>query len=215
MKKIDPSLIPLSPDLRFESALWAQGVDFIAGVDEAGRGALAGPLSAAAVILPADPLILQELSGVRDSKQMKAEAREFWQRRIRCVAACFGIGFATPLEIDDLGVVKATRLAALRALDQLSIPPQYLLVDYLALPEAPYPQTALVKGDQRSLSVAAASVLAKTARDARMQDLDREYPGYAFGKHKGYGTREHIHLLTANGPSPLHRKSFHLHSMEE
>ncbi len=209
MKKFDPALIPSAPDLSFESALWAQGIQFIAGVDEAGRGALAGPVTAAAVILPVDPLISRQLSGVRDSKQMKASEREVWQQRIRLLAACYGIGFASHLEIDNLGIAPATRLAVRRAVDQLSLSPQHLLVDYLHLPELPIPQTALVKGDMRSLSIAAASVLAKTARDAQMQRLEEEYPGYGFGRHKGYGTQEHIQSIQACGLCPIHRKSFH------
>jgi ribonuclease HII len=211
MKKFDPALIPAAPDLSFESALWAQGIQIIAGVDEAGRGALAGPVTAAAVILPADPLISQKLSGVRDSKQMKASEREVWQQRIRLAAICYGLGFASHLEIDDFGIAPATRLAVQRAVDQLTISPQHLLVDYLTLPELLIPQTALVKGDMRSLSIAAASVLAKTARDAQMRRLAEDYPGYGFGRHKGYGTQEHIQFIKACGPCPIHRKSFHLH----
>jgi len=211
MKKFDPALIPAAPDLSFEAALWAQGIHFVAGVDEAGRGALAGPVTAAAVILPANPSIAQKLSGVRDSKQMKASEREVWQQRIRLAATCYGIGFASHLEIDDIGIAPATRLAVQRAVDQLTISPQHLLVDYLTLPELSIPQTALVKGDMRSLSIAAASVLAKTARDAHLRRLDDEYPGYGFARHKGYGTQEHIERINSSGPCPIHRRSFHLH----
>jgi len=213
MKKFDPALIPVAPDLQFESALWAQGVRMIAGVDEAGRGALAGPVTAAAVIFPTDPSIVQKLPGVRDSKQMKASEREYWQQRIRLEAVCFGIGFASHLEIDQVGIAPSTRLAVRRAVEQLAHPPQHLLVDYMTLPELVIPQTALVKGDMRSLSIAAASILAKTARDAHMQRLDEEYPGYGFGRHKGYGTQEHIQMIQVFGLCPIHRKSFHLHQL--
>ena len=215
MKKFDPALIPAAPDLKFESALWTQGIHIIAGVDEAGRGALAGPVTAAALIFPADPSIIHKLSGVRDSKQMKASEREYWQQRIRLAATSYGIGFASHLEIDEVGIAPATRLAVQRAVEQLSLSPQHLLVDYLTLPDLAIPQTALVKGDMRFLSIAAASVLAKTARDALMQRLEEEYPGYGFGRHKGYGTREHIHHIKVSGLCPIHRKSFHLHQRGE
>ncbi|MBN2387653.1 MAG: ribonuclease HII [Anaerolineales bacterium] len=197
----------LSP-LEFETRLWEFGLDRIAGIDEAGRGALAGPVVAAAVILPTDPAIRLTLNGVRDSKLMTPLARETWAPRIQATAADWSIGIASVDEIDQLGIVPATKLAALRAIDTLE--PEALLTDFLIFPELEILQTALVKGDQRSLSVAAASVLAKTSRDALMCALDRQYPGYGFARHKGYGTRAHRSAVERLGPNPLHRRSFKL-----
>jgi ribonuclease HII len=209
-KKFDPRLIPASPDLSFELSLWAAGLMRVAGLDEAGRGALAGPVAAAAIILPADPDILPFLHGVRDSKQMTPAQRRFWAERLRAQALCYAVGFASHAEIDVCGIVPATRLAMQRALGQLSLSPQHLLLDFLNLPDLSIPQTGLVKGDRRSLSIAAASVLAKTARDELMCRLDQDYPGYGFAIHKGYGTLAHRQTLQALGPSPVHRLSFHL-----
>jgi len=183
---------------------------WIAGLDEAGRGALAGPVSAAAVILPADPGILPALYGVRDSKQMTPAQRQFWAERLHDQALCYAVGFASHVEIDICGILVATRLALRRALSQLSISPQHLLLDFLDLPGLFVPQTSLVKGDRRSLSIAAASVLAKTARDELMCRLDGQYPGYGFAINKGYGTLAHRRALQALGPCPVHRASFHL-----
>lgn len=197
---------PASPDLTFEQTLWQNGLRRVAGLDEAGRGALAGPVCAAAVILPPDASLLQTLAGVRDSKQMTPAERQAWAPRIRTAALAWGVGFAAADEIDALGILAATRLAAVRALEGLT--PDALLTDFLILPEIALPQTALVKGDRRSLSVAAASVLAKTARDALLCELDGRYPGYGFARHKGYGTQVHRLALERLGPSPLHRRSF-------
>ena len=201
------------PTLEFEQNLWSDGFAHIAGIDEAGRGAWAGPVSAAAVILPPDPSLMQILARVRDSKLMTPLERETWAPRIQSAALAWGVGFASAEEIDTLGILPATKLAATRALDTLGPPPgrlfpDYLLTDYLIFPEIDLPQTALVKGDQRSLSVAAASVLAKTARDAYMRELDGQYPGYGFARHKGYGTRIHREALDKSGPCGIHRKSF-------
>lgn len=125
-------------------------------------------------------------------------------------ALCYAVGFASHQEIDVYGIVPATRLAMQRALSQLSVAPQHLLLDFLDLPDLPIPQTCLVKGDCRSLSIAAASVLAKTARDELMRQIDKQYPGYGFAIHKGYGTLAHCQALQALGPSPVHRATFHL-----
>jgi ribonuclease HII len=209
-KKFDPRLIPASPDLSFELPLWSAGLQRVAGLDEAGRGALAGPVAAAAIILPAGPEILPALHGVHDSKQMTPDQRRFWAERLQAEALCYAVGFASHAEIDLCGIVPATRLAMQRALCQLPLTPQHLLLDFLDLPDLSLPQTGLVKGDRRSLSIAAASVLAKTARDALMCRLDQEYPGYGFAIHKGYGTLAHRRALQALGPSPVHRLSFHL-----
>jgi ribonuclease HII len=208
--KFDRSTLPPTPDLTFEIALWGQGMQFVAGVDEAGRGALAGPVAAGAIILPVRPDLTEVLLGVRDSKQMSPAERELWARRLQSLALGYAVGYATHQEIDTLGIVPATRLAARRAVSALPIEPQHLLVDFLNLPEIPLPQTSLVKGDARSLSIAAASILAKTGRDALMRRLDLEYPGYGFAGHKGYGTLAHRQALLELGPSPVHRLSFTL-----
>lgn len=198
----------VSPDLNFEQSLWSAGVTGVAGLDEAGRGAWAGPVAAAAVVLPPQPDLLGELSGVRDSKQMTPRQRQLWAGRIRELAWGWGVGFAAAAEIDELGILPATRLAMSRALAQLNLPPQHLLIDALRLPEVSLPQQALIKGDGRVLSIAAASVLAKTARDALMVELEGEYPGYGFARHKGYGTAYHRAALSQLGPCPQHRRSF-------
>ena len=204
----DCFLASVNPDLSFEVALWQVGVEWVAGVDEAGRGALAGPVAAAAVVLPAEIGMLQTLAGVRDSKQMTPTARAFWAPRIKEIALSWGIGFASHAEIDRLGIVPATRLAVQRALDTLTLMPQHLLVDYLQLPGCQVAYTPLVKGDARCLSIAAASVLAKTSRDTQLCDLDEQYPGYGFARHKGYGTAAHRAALACLGASSVHRRSF-------
>jgi ribonuclease HII len=204
-----------SPDTFFESQFWKSGLTYVAGLDEAGRGALAGPVAVGAVILPTDDTFLSRaLSGVRDSKQMTPLERESLAPRIKEVALTWSVGFASAEEIDSQGIVHATRLAALRALSGLSIAPQYLLTDFrLELPQLDISQTALVKGDALCLSIAAASVLAKTARDELMRTLDMHYQGYGLEKHKGYGTQAHRSALKRLGISPIHRKSFHVKEM--
>ena len=194
------------PTLNFEQELWKASFTRIASIDEAGRGAWAGPVCAAAVILPPDPAIIQTLNQVRDSKLMTPRMRETWTPRIQAAALAWGVGFASAQEIDALGILPATKLAATRAL--ISLPADYLLTDYLIFPSIDLPQTALVKGDRLSLSVAAASVLAKTARDARMRKLNGLYPGYGFARHKGYGTRVHQEAIRRMGLCAIHRKSF-------
>ncbi len=207
-RRYDPADIPPAPDLRFENRLWDAGLPRVAGVDEAGRGAWAGPVSAGAVILPPGAEIAARLRGVRDSKQMIPAGRARWAEVIKEQALAWGVGFASSQEIDALGIVPATRLAMARALACLGMPAGHLLVDALRLPEIALPQTPLVKGDARSLSIAAASVLAKTARDALMVQLDEQYPAYGFARHKGYGTASHMQALQRVGPCPLHRFSF-------
>lgn len=196
------------PDLQFELPLWESGLVFVAGLDEAGRGAWAGPVSAGAVILPADPQIQRRLAGVRDSKQMSPPQRVRWAAAIMELALAWQVGFSTSHEVDRLGIVPATRLAMRRALEGLSVVPGHLLIDALLLREVELPQTALFKGDSRSLSIAAASVLAKTARDALMVEQDAIYPGYGFARHKGYGTRMHRAALDTLGPCRIHRGTF-------
>ena len=208
VKRIDPSLLPPLPNLSFEEKLWKAGIMHIAGVDEAGRGALAGPVAAAAVILPPKASIQETLVGLHDSKQLSPVKWTAWAVNIRTQALAWGFGFASHLEIDLWGIIPATRLAARRAIEKLDFAPQHLLLDYLFLPDCDIPQSSLVKGDARSLSIAAASVLAKTARDALLVGLESKYPGYRFSENKGYGTPQHLAALHQLGPSPVHRRSF-------
>lgn len=200
-----------NPDLSHETNLWPH-YRYIAGLDEAGRGALAGPVAVGAVILPDDdPLLSRTLAGLRDSKQLTPFERETLSPRIKEVARTWSVGFASAGEIDSHGIVCATRLAALRALCGLAMSPQYLLTDFrLELPQLEISQTALVKGDALCLSIAAASVLAKTARDELMRELDLAYAGYGLGQHKGYGTRAHRSALQRLGISAIHRRSFQI-----
>ncbi len=203
--------VSLLPSLAFERELWKGGFTLVAGIDEAGRGAWAGPVTAAAVILPCDSSLTRKLKGVRDSKLMTPVEREAWAPRIREAALAWGVGFASSEEIDRMGIVPATRLAAMRALESLQpnpCCPDYLLTDYLVFREVALSQTALVKGDQLSLSVAAASVLAKTSRDAYMHELDGKYPAYGFARHKGYGTTYHRQAISRAGFCSQHRRSF-------
>jgi ribonuclease HII len=197
------------PDLTHETHIW-KACKHIAGLDEAGRGALAGPVCVGAVILPADAALLSlTLGGVRDSKQLTPVGRSRLAPSVRKTALGWGIGFASAEEIDQMGIVPATRLAASRALEALPLIPDFLLTDFrLELPELDIPQTALVKGDQRSLSIACASILAKTARDELMQTMDSQHPKYGFARHKGYGTAHHRERLARFGTSPIHRKTF-------
>jgi ribonuclease HII len=195
------------PTLEFEQPLWQAGYVRIAGVDEAGRGAWAGPVSAGAVILPPDPWIVERLSGVRDSKQMTPLQRTYWAEVIRHEALAWGVGFASHDEIDLVGLLPATRLAMKRALRDMQVAAEHLLIDAVKLPTV-VPQSALIKGDARSLSIAAASVLAKTARDSLMMNMDQRYPGYDFCLHKGYGTAIHQEALLRLGACDIHRRRF-------
>lgn len=207
--KFDLGLLPERPDLAFEKQLWEKGVTLVAGLDEAGRGALAGPVAAGAVVLPWDlPDLMHQLSGVRDSKVMMPADRTTWAEKIQTVAVAWGVGMAEPAEIDRMGIVPATCLAATRALESLGVVPEHLLVDYLTLPGVQMPQTPLVKGDARSLSVAAASILAKTARDALLIEMEQSFPGYGFASHKGYATNMHREAIARLGPCEIHRRSF-------
>ena len=200
-----------NPDLSHEKKLWST-YKYIAGLDEAGRGSLAGPVCVGVVILPAEHArLISTLGGVRDSKQLTPLKRGQLAPRIQKAALEWGVGFSSAAEIDQLGIVPATRLAAARALEALSIFPDFLLTDFrLELPELDVSQAALVKGDQRSLSIASASILAKTARDELMMKLDSQYPEYGFAKHKGYGTLHHRRKILKFGFSPIHRKTFQI-----
>lgn len=207
-RKIDPALIPQQPNLEFETALWDSGCRLLGGVDEAGRGCLAGPVTAAVVVLNQDKDAQAALSGVNDSKQLDKYQREKQRIKIKEHSLDWAVGSASNIEIDQLGIVPATRLAVQRALDQLNIRPDHLLVDYIILPNNPLPQTRLVKGDARSLSIAAASILAKTHRDALMIKAADSYPDYGFDQNMGYGTASHRLAILEYGCSPLHRLSF-------
>ncbi len=206
--QIEATLLPDRPNLDFEHALWQAGFVYLAGIDEAGRGPLAGPVTAAALVLPNDPNLATILSGVRDSKQMTSRERIVWAEQIRNCAISWAVGMASSTEVDESGIVQATHLAAERALVGLSVMPDHLLLDCLLLPDCPVFQTSLIKGDRRSISIAGASILAKTSRDAMMMELDEYYPGYGFANHKGYGTVQHLNALQKLGPSAIHRKTF-------
>ncbi|HOJ00028.1 MAG TPA: ribonuclease HII [Anaerolineaceae bacterium] len=196
------------PTLEHELQLWQQGYHSIAGLDEAGRGAWAGPVFAAAVILPHDERILQLLNGVNDSKKMTPHQRERWQGCIKAASLDWAIGSVSNQEIDQMGIVAATRAAMLRALAQLRYKADHLLIDYMRLTESNLPQICLPKGDSLCLSIAAASILAKTARDALMIEIDSQYPTYGFAAHKGYGTARHRTALQTTGLCEIHRVSF-------
>lgn len=183
-----------------EADWWAAGL-YVGGVDEAGRGALAGPVVAAAVILPPGE------HPFRDSKTLSPRQRERLEARVQAVALAWGVGVAEAGEVDALGVLRATHAAAGRALEQLALAPQALVTDYLHLRTA-LPLRAPAKADRDSPTVAAASILAKVARDRLMTELDAAYPQYGFARHKGYGTADHLVALARHGPCPLHRRSF-------
>lgn len=197
------------PTLSEERALLEAGYHLIAGVDEAGRGTWAGPVAAAAVVLPvrsADKLAA--LDGVCDSKVLPPRRREELERRIAETALAVGFGLASASEIDAFGILPATRLAMRRAIANLSITADFLLVDAVRLPEEIVNQKSIVRGDALCFSVAAASIVAKVRRDRLMAELDGLYPGYGFARHKGYGTAQHWAALRALGPCPIHRRTF-------
>ena len=197
------------PDLTHERRLYRQGLRVIAGVDEAGRGPLAGPVVAAAVVLPKD-LSGEEawLTKLDDSKRLSAKRREAAFELIQEHALAVSVADESPEEIDRIGIGRAVIRAMLRAVDGLAVAPQYLLLDYVPIRECPYPYETLVKGDSRSYSIAAASIVAKVTRDRMMEQAEILYPGYGFTRHKGYGTALHRERLASLGPCPLHRRSF-------
>jgi ribonuclease HII len=203
---------PVVDRFRFERDLVGHGVARVAGVDEAGRGPLAGPVVAAAVIFPRDWIcrgLPRELAGLNDSKQLTPARRESFFAFLTASAEIqFALAATGPAEIDKINILRATHRAMNAALAALPAPPDHVLVDGLPVPSIPFPQTALVKGDALSYSIAAASVLAKVTRDRAMLEWDRRYPGYGFARHKGYGTPEHLAALVRFGPCPIHRRSF-------
>lgn len=195
------------PSFDEEKLMAARGCRCIAGVDEAGRGALAGPVVAAAVVLPAGADI-PFIHLVRDSKKLTAARREMLYGLIYETAVAVGVGVSGFDIIDGMGIVPATRLAMLSAVEQLSPPADSLLIDYMLLPEIPLPQNGIVHGDDLSYSIACASIIAKVHRDRLMVELDSRYSGYGLAVHKGYGTVMHLECLRNLGPSTIHRKTF-------
>ncbi|MDO5471517.1 MAG: ribonuclease HII [Akkermansia sp.] len=197
--------LPPAPDMSAEAAAYAEGRTRVCGIDEAGRGPLAGPVVAAAVVLPPG----YELPGLNDSKKLTARRREALYEHLmadesvlKCVAT------ATVAEIDELNILRATHLAMARAAQGLPQPVDFCLIDGLAVPGFPLPSANLVKGDARSLSIAAASVLAKVTRDRYMAQLAEQYPQYGFDRHAGYGTKAHLQAIQQYGITPHHRRSF-------
>ena len=196
------------PTLDYERAFWHDGYARVAGLDEAGRGALAGPVVAAAVIFPQSIPFARDLAQVNDSKQLSPATRAELFEPIQRAALAWGVGFATHAEIDALNIARAARLAMLRALAALSIAPDALLLDAFDLPDLDQPQIGLIHGDALSVSIAAASILAKVTRDRYLCDLDAQFPAYQFARHKGYATAAHRALLRTHGPCPVHRASY-------
>ncbi len=187
-----------------ERALWRRGVRHVAGVDEAGLGPLAGPVVAAAVIMPAG----HGIPGVDDSKKLTAKQRATLEVQIRAQAVAVGIGLADMEEIARINIYQAGLLAMRRALDDLAVPPERVFLDARLLPNLPWPQEALIRGDAQIHCVACASIVAKVFRDRLMEEYDRLYPGYGFARHKGYGTVEHRGAIADRGPCPIHRRGF-------
>jgi ribonuclease HII len=195
------------PNLDEEDKLKSQGYALIAGIDEVGRGALAGPVVASAVILP-HPANLSWFGLVRDSKELNYRERESLFDLINKEAVAVGIGVIPPQVIDSINILKATRLAMMQAVEKLSKQPTFLLIDRITLSQCPIPQRGITRGDKSCLSIACASIVAKVTRDRLMEEFDIMYPGYGLAQHKGYGTRKHISCLQRLGPSPIHRLYF-------
>lgn len=199
------------PTLAWEMELQAEGHRLVAGLDEVGRGCLAGPVMAGAVVLPLEDRVLCNVlraAGLRDSKKLRATQRESLVPLIEEVALGVAVGAATPAEIDEWGIVRACRLAMARALRALPCEPTALLLDAFPLPDERRPQRAIVRGDDASLSIAAAAVVAKVTRDRLMVEADEQFPGYGFASHKGYAAARHRAALQQFGPTPLHRLSW-------
>lgn len=204
---IPESFRPAMPSLDREDTLWNRGFQYVAGVDEAGRGCLAGPVVAAAVILPPDV----SLPDVEDSKKMTPARREAAFERIEAQALALGVGQCSPEEIDHLNILWAAMEAMRRSVTQCALTPDYLLIDgNRCFPESPWPFDTVVKGDQHSLSIAAASVIAKVTRDRLMGTLHTDFPVYGWHSNVGYPTQAHYQALAEHGPSPHHRRSFKL-----
>ena len=188
----------------FERELWSDGKQYVAGVDEVGRGPLAGPVVTAAVILPEDFDVL----GVDDSKKLSEKRREELYDLIMEKAIAVSIGRREPEVIDEINILEATKAAMLDAINGLSQRPDHVLIDAVSLKALDIPQTAIIKGDAKSVSIAAASIIAKVTRDREMVEMDEKYPGYSFASNKGYGTKAHYDGLAKLGPCTIHRRSF-------
>lgn len=188
----------------FESRLYAEGVSSIAGVDEVGRGCLAGPVVAASVILPRDC----KIEGINDSKKLSPRKRDELYDVILKEAVSFGIGVISPKEIDDINILQATLKAMKVAVESLNVRPQHLLIDGNQRIDVNIPQKIIVKGDTRSISVGAASIIAKVTRDRMMAELEKDIPNFRFSVHKGYGTALHLRELKEHGPTRIHRMTF-------
>ena len=197
-------MTPPAAPYRFEAQAWRTGLTRIAGVDEAGRGPLAGPVVAAAVVIAPD----RRVRGVADSKVLPPERREELFALIHERAVAVGVGIVDHLTIDRINILEATRLAMDQALAGLALVPELIITDFVSLRACPCPQRNLVDGDARCASVAAASIVAKVTRDRLMRELDVEFPAYGFAKHKGYATAEHIAAIDRHGLCPQHRRSF-------
>ena len=195
------------PSLIEENGLSAKGYRFIAGIDEAGRGALAGPVVAAAVILPQSP-DFPWLKSVRDSKEIPPAKRESLFDLIKQDAVAVSVGIIASQTIDVINILNATKIAMCHAVEQLACPPDFLLIDCLRLPQLRISQKPIIRGDKLCLSIACASIIAKVTRDRIMVELDQLHPGYGLAHHKGYGTKHHVFCLHQQGPSPIHRHSF-------
>jgi len=195
---------PPSAPYRYEARAWRSGVGRVAGIDEAGRGPLAGPVVAAAVILAPD----RRVASLADSKLLTPERREELFLVIHERALAVGVSAVDHETIDRVNILEATRRAMAGALAALGVVPELVITDYVALPALPCPQRNLVAGDRRCASVAAASIVAKVTRDRLMLEADRRFPEYGFARHKGYGTAEHLAALDRHGPCPIHRRSF-------
>jgi ribonuclease HII len=199
--------LPRSPNLDHENELKSQGYELIAGIDEVGRGALAGPVVASAVILP-HPANLSWLELVRDSKQLNSKKRDSLFELISQEAVAVGVGIVPSQVIDSINILKATKLAMMQAVEKLPEQPSFLIIDRVTLPQCPIPQKGIIRGDKLCLSIACASIIAKVTRDRMMVRFDQIYHGYGFAQHKGYGTGKHISCLQELGPSPIHRLYF-------
>jgi ribonuclease HII len=195
------------PSFKEEKLLRAQGYRLIAGVDEAGRGALMGPVVAGAVILP-EIIRARWKDKVRDSKQLRPAERETLYEYIKEKALAMGTGTSSNEVIDEVGIAKATRLAMIAAIRQLQPEPQFILIDYFRLPETPLPHKGVTDGDSLCFTIACASIVAKVTRDRLVVAMAEKYPDYGFAGHKGYGTSQHLECLRRKGPCPLHRRSF-------
>ena len=203
-ERLENQRIKLLEMKSFERELWSKGIKYIAGVDEVGRGPLAGPVVTAAVILPEDFDIL----GVDDSKKLSAKKRDELYDLIMDHAIAVSIGRREPSVIDEINILNATKEAMVDAVMGLSVKAEHVLIDAVKLDALHIPQTSIIKGDAKSVSIAAASIIAKVTRDREMVDMDAIYPGYAFASNKGYGTKAHYEGLAKLGPCPIHRRSF-------